>query len=191
MNIKNLHNTIDVDIDLPKLKYEVLSLIDQVGWENSQIALQHTGNGSWHQDVDYYGSVRKEHECTTWNSELDDSYLKQVILSANINVASARIMLLPPITCYITHVDLYTRYHVPIVNELLKSFMVFNQQNQVLSMEPGKMYWTNTHEVHNYINGAYTNRINIIFNDACELPYLDNPFLPMLFPDFTKDVKWR
>jgi hypothetical protein len=186
-----LVQNIDIQIDLDQLKDEAQQLIARVGWQNSQIALQYTTQPDWVSDVDHYGYVRKEHECVNWHPDMAGSYIKQLVESIHPTPASARLMLLPPITCYITHVDLYTRFQVPIIGEPLKSFMVFNQLNHVVNMIPGQAYWVNTHEIHNYVNGAYTDRINLIFNDSAELPYLDNPHLYDLFTDFNGEVKWK
>lgn len=187
----NLFKKFDINVDLEKLTSEVNDLISTVGWENNQIALQYTTEESWHKDVDHYGTTRLEHECIHWHSKLENSYIKELILQSRISVASARLMLLKPVTCYITHVDLYTRYQIPVVADPLKSFLVFNEYSQVLPMQPGEYYWINTYEVHNYVNGAYTDRINIIFNDADERPYLENPHINRLFKDFSKEVKWK
>lgn len=186
-----LFKKLDIDVDLEKLTLEVSELISIAGWENNQIALQYTTEESWRKDVDHYGSTRLEHACVNWHSYLENSYIKQLILESKIPVASARLMLLKPVTCYITHVDLYTRYQIPVIADPLKSFLVFNEQNQVVSMKPGEYYWINTYEIHNYINGAYTDRINIIFNDARERPYIENPHIKRLFKDFEKEVKWK
>lgn len=189
--MQNLYSKLNIPVDIETLRSEVNNIVSSVNWENNQIALQWSKHESWHEDVDKYGYVRKEHECINWHSSLENSYIKKLILDSNINVSSARIMLLPPVTCYITHVDLYTRYQIPVTLEPLKSFLVFNEKNVVLPMKPGDYYWINTHEIHNYINGAYTDRINIIFNDADELPYLDNPHISRLFENFNKEVEWK
>lgn len=189
--MENLFKKLDIAIDVELLTQEVTKLVSRVGWENNQIALQYTTEESWHNDVDHYGYTRLEHNCVNWHSDLKDSYIKELILKSGVSVASARIMLLKPITCYITHVDLYTRYQIPVIVDPIKSFLVFNEMNQVISMSPGDYYWINTHEIHNYINGAYTNRINIIFNDASERPNLNNPHIKRLFGDFEKEVKWK
>ena len=186
-----LYKKLLLDFDYNQLLNECQSIIDKVGWHNNQISLQYSKEPSWSADVDIYGFTRLEHKCDKWNPDMEGSYIKKVIDKAGVPVASARLMLLRPISCYITHVDLYNRYQIPIQIEPLKSFFVFNEHNEVVTMHPGDYYWFNTREIHNFINGAYTDRITLIFNDARERPQLDNPHIKRLFKDFDKEVTWR
>ena len=185
---KKLH----IEFDFERLLDEAKSLINEIGWHNNQISLQYSEEESWEKDVDWYRYTRKEHLCTNWNSRLENSYIKQVIESIHNPVSSARLMKLQGPGCYITHVDHYKRFQMPLILDPLKSFMIWPEYNQVLSMKPGEVYFCNTHEIHNYVNGDYEERINLIFNDATELPYVDNPHLTRLFKDFKKeDIIWR
>lgn len=173
---------LDIEFDFDRLLAEALDLIDNLGWTNEQISLQYSIEvDSWSDDVDFYGYTRREEKCTNWNSALEGSYIKEVIESIHMPVSSARIMKLPGPSCYITHVDFYTRYQIPLILDPLKSFMVWPEHNLVFPLKPGNVYYCNTHEIHNYINGELKDRINIIFNDANELPNLDNPHLSRLY----------
>ncbi len=183
---------INVDFDFNRLLAESLDIINDIGWHNDQISLQYSNVvDSWTDDVDHYGYTRKEHECVNWNSKLNNSYIKEVIESIHPYVSSARIMKLPGPSCYITHVDLYTRFQIPLILDPLKSYMIWPEHSLVVPLKPGKAYYCNTHEIHNYVNGEYEDRINIIFNDAREQPYLDNPHIDRLFKNFIEDMKWK
>lgn len=170
-------------IDHNRLLAESISIIDSVGWSNCQICLQYSSKISWHNDIDLYGKTRIEHECTNFHPDLDGTYIKQILTDLEFPVASARLMFLHERSCYSTHVDLYTRYHIPIINNSRLSYMVFPDIPFVASMPAGKIYWTNTHHLHNFVNGDHAARIHIIFNDANERENYDNPYLKELHGD--------
>jgi hypothetical protein len=180
---------IPIEIDFQRLLDEALAIIDEASWTNDQISFQYSEHESWSADVDYYGYTRREDLCTNWNSRLEGSYIKTIIEQIHKPVASARLMRLGRLSCYTTHVDFYTRYQIPLILDPLKSFMVWPEHKLVCPLKPGNAYYCNTHEIHNYINGEHEDRINIIFNDANELPYLDNPHLSRLY---NKDeINWK
>ena len=169
-----------MEIDSDRIVAECLDLVNTVGWENTQLSLQYSDTVSWHADVDHYGRSRAEEQCVNYHPELEGTYIKQVLTSLEFPVASARLMWLDKRSCYSTHVDLYTRYHIPVVSNPLMSYMVFPDLAYIAHMPLGKVYWTNTHELHNFVNGDHSPRIHLIFNDANELPNLDNPYLEKL-----------
>ena len=171
------------EIDHELIAKECNNIVDQVGWDNCQICLQYSSEISWHNDVDAYGKTRIEHECINFHPELEGTYLKQVLTSLDFTVASARLMFLHERSCYSTHVDLYTRYHIPIVNNSRLSFMVFPDIPFVAYMPKGKVYWTDTHQLHNFVNGDHEPRIHLIFNNANERENYSNPYLKELHGD--------
>lgn len=171
------------DIDHEKILLESNSIIKLVGWRNCQISLQYSNKISWHDDIDEYGRSRIEHECTNFHPDLENTYIKHVLTSLDFPVASARLMLLHPCSCYATHVDYYTRYHIPVISDPLVSYMIFPDHAIIARMSTGKVYWTDTHQLHTFINGAHTSRIHIIFNDANERENFDNPYLKVLQSD--------
>ena len=170
-------------IDHDKIYKESIKIIDSVGWNNCQIALQYSDKISWHDDVDTYGKTRIEHECIHFHPELEGTYIKDVLTSLDFPVASARFMFLHERSCYSTHVDLYTRYHIPIVNNSKLSFMVFPDIPFVAYMPKGNIYWTDTHQLHNFVNGDHEPRIHLIFNNAKEKENYDNSYLKELHGD--------
>ena len=171
------------EIDHDKIYKESIEIIDTAGWKNTQIALQYSDKISWHEDVDAYGKTRVEHECINFHPDLEGTYLKKVLTTLDFPVASARLMLLNERSCYSTHVDLYTRYHIPIVNNSRLSFMVFPDIPFVAYMPKGKIYWTDTHQLHNFVNGDHEPRIHLIFNNANEKENYNNPYLKELHGD--------
>lgn len=168
-------------IDYKKISEQSDKIIETAGWRNNQISLQYTNVPSWHADVDYYGTSRDEHVCVNYHPEIIGTYIHEVLTSMDFPVASARLMLMPYGTAYETHVDLYTRYHIAIQTDILRNFMVFPNKPFIARMEPGNIYWTDTHELHTFVNGSLQERIHIIFNDASEVPNYKNPYLEKLY----------
>lgn len=171
------------DIDHDLIVKESNKIIEQVGWHNCQICLQYSDTVSYHKDIDEYGTARVEHECVNYHPDLEGSYIKKVLTELDFPVASARLMFLHERSCYSTHVDLYTRYHIPVESNSQLSFMVFPDIPFIARMPYGKVYWTNTHKLHNFLNGDNKPRIHIIFNDANEREYYDNPYIKELYGD--------
>jgi hypothetical protein len=171
--------------EIKEINYELIlkesnKIINNVGWHNTQISLQYSDEVSWHRDVDTYGHTRVEHECVNYHPELEGTYIKHVLTNLDFPVASARLMFLHERSCYSTHVDLYTRYHIPVINDPYLSYMVFPDIPFVARMPKGKIYWTDTHQLHNFVNGAHEPRIHIIFNNANEKENYNNPYLKEL-----------
>jgi len=171
------------NIDHDLIAKESKNIIEQVGWNNCQICLQYSDTVSYHNDIDKYGTARAEHECINYHPDLEGSYIKKVLTGLDFPVSSARLMFLHERSCYSTHVDLYTRYHIPIESNSRLSYMVFPDIPFVARMPYGKIYWTNTYELHNFDNGDQKPRIHIIFNNANELGYYDNPYIKELYSD--------
>jgi hypothetical protein len=61
--------------------------------------------------------------------------------------------------------------------------MVFPDIPFVARMPKGKIYWTNTHQLHNFVNGSHEPRVHIIFNNANEQENYSNPYLKELHSD--------
>lgn len=171
------------NVDHNLILEESIHIIDTVGWHNTQIALQYSTEISWHKDVDEYGKSRIEHECINFHPDLHGTYIKEVLTTLDFPVASARLMFLHERSCYSTHVDLYTRYHIPVINNPRLSYMVFPDIPYVAFMPKGKIYWTDTHQLHNFVNGDHEPRIHIIFNNANEKENYNNPYLKELHGD--------
>lgn len=166
------------NIDLLQLNKEIYNIVDIAGWKLNQISLQYVDNEDWHSGIGKSDLLQyDEHEYINFHSFLDGTHIKEILTSFDFDVAHARLMHLPPKTCYTTHVDYYTRYHIPVVSKPLQSFMIFPDKEKVVRMYPGKVYWTNTHELHNFVNGTFDSRIHIVFNNAKEEKNLDNLYL--------------
>jgi len=178
MILQEIKNGIDVPALIDDLKY-----IESIAtYEKNQICLQYGKEKSWSEGVPTYYH-NKEIDCesdyTNWHDELKNTYIKKLLTSLDFPVAHTRIMRIPERACYTTHVDYYTRYHIPVITNPLKSFMIFPDKEVILRMHTGKLYWTNTHELHNFLNGDLQPRIHIVFNNANETKNLDNPYLRM------------
>jgi hypothetical protein len=175
-----IHKEIDIGIDLEQLINDVATIGNVAGWKLNQIALQYNTEIDWHAGVGKSDFLTgNEDEYTNYHPFLNGMYIEKLLKSFDFPIAHARIMLLPPKTCYTTHVDYYTRYHIPVVSKPLQTFMIFPDKNEIVRMYPGKAYWTNTYELHNFVNGTFEDRIHIVFNSALEKKNLDNPYLSM------------
>lgn len=166
----HLYKIYDLNFDVDLLKQEILKIMkDNPRLDNSQQwALQYSETPGYFNDLDRPGiGQRVENEITNWNTELEDSYIKECIYKIHPNPAGARIMVLNEMRCYPTHIDGYkNRYHLPVFTIPPLDYWVFPKDQVVFSMEPGKGYWLNTHALHSYVSGTAAPRINIIFNDA-------------------------
>jgi len=169
------------DIDVAQIKKELDQILTVTDYSDNQISLQYHENPTWHDGV-----VKKNHSLTSeeyqyvhWHPYLDGFYIKYLLDNLDFPVAHTRIMRLPPKSCYTTHVDYYTRWHIPVISKPLQTYMHFPDKNVTVRMHPGTMYWTNTYELHNFINGTFEDRIHIVFNNATETKNLDNPYLAM------------
>lgn len=167
------------DVDVDKIKAEIKYILTLTEFFSNQIALQYSAEESWHDGIPNMDHHIKAEEYTyvKWHSALDGTYIKSYLESLDFPVAHARIMKLPSKTCYTTHVDYYTRYHIPVTTKPLQTFMIFPDKDITARMYPGKLYWTNTHELHNFVNGTFEDRIHIVFNDANEPKNLNNEYL--------------
>ena len=167
------------DIDICRIKKDIDAILTVTDYSSNQIALQYSMEENWKDGIPSkeHSLPAEEYTYTKWHSFLDGFYIKELLTSLDFPVAHARIMRLPPKTCYTTHVDYYTRYHIPVVSKPLQTFMIFPDKDVTARMHPGKMYWTNTHELHNFVNGTFDDRIHIVFNDATESKNLDNAYL--------------
>lgn len=172
---KELRSDVDVELILGELR-EILKL---TSYHSNQIALQYSTENSWHDGIPNmeHHISSEEYTYTKWHSALDGTYIKTYLENLDFPVAHTRIMKLPAKTCYTTHVDYYTRYHIPVITKPLQTFMIFPDKDITARMYPGKLYWTNTHELHNFVNGTFEDRIHIVFNNANEPKNLDNEYL--------------
>jgi hypothetical protein len=175
----NIFNEIKSDVDVARIKADIDDILKLTPYHGNQIALQYSRVESWDAGIPNaaHEIADEEYDYVNWHSALDGTYLKSYMSALQFPVAHARIMRLPPKTCYTTHVDYYTRFHIPVVSKPLQTFMIFPDKDVIVRMYPGKMYWTNTHELHNFVNGTFEDRIHIVFNNAKEPKNLTNDYL--------------
>lgn len=157
-------------INSQQIILEAKAIIDKAGWgPRNQIALQNSKEVGYFNDIDtYHAGAREENLVTNWHPDLELTYIKDVLSNLNFPVANVRLMKLEPLQCYSTHLDMYTRYHIPIGIDTANSFFVFPEHNKVCKMYENHIYWTNTYELHTYINSSFDERVNLIFNNANE-----------------------
>lgn len=176
----NVYSILDKIVDIDKLKNDINYITSLTEYKSNQIALQYADLESWHAGVgksDYLSHT--EQDFTKYHSALKDTYIQELLQSFEFPISHARIMKLPPKSCYTTHVDYYTRYHIPVTTKPLQTYMHFPDKETTVRMYPGKIYWANTHELHNFINGTTDDRIHILFNNALEEKNLNNKYLEM------------
>jgi hypothetical protein len=173
---------IQTGLDIIALQEDLKYIESIAQYHRHQICLQYGKEKSWNEGTPVWyenKEIENENDYINWHDELHDTYIKKFLNNLDFPVSHTRIMKILPRECYTTHVDYYTRYHIPVVSNPLKSFMIFPDKEVILRMYPGKMYWTNTYELHNFLNGDLTPRIHIVFNNANEKKNLDNPYLRM------------
>ena len=176
----SIYKELSYVVDVEQIKKDINYILSLTEYNSNQIALQYANDESWHAGIGKSDKLNNsEQEFVKYHSALENTYIKNLLESFDFPVSHARIMNLPPKTCYTTHVDYYTRYHIPVVTKPLQTYMHFPDRETTVRMYPGKMYWTNTHELHNFINGTFEDRIHIVFNDARETKNLNNPYLKM------------
>jgi len=175
-----IYTELKIDVDINQLINDIKSISEVAGWKSNQIALQYNKEVDWHAGVGKSDKLDgNEEDYVNFHPFLEGMYIKSLLQKFDFPVAHARIMSLPPKTCYTTHVDYYTRYHIPVISKPLQTFMIFPDKDTIVRMYPGKVYWTNTHELHNFVNGTLEDRLHIVFNSALEKKNLDNPYLSM------------
>jgi hypothetical protein len=171
---------INKTIDLARLNDDVSNIIRHAGWKMNQISLQYADKVDWHSGIGKSDMLASDEQSyKNFHPFLKNMYIYELLNSFDFPVSHTRIMNLPAKTCYTTHVDYYTRYHIPVKSKPLQTFMIFPDKNVFLRMYPGNVYWTNTHELHNFVNGTLEDRIHIVFNNALEKKNLDNLYLSM------------
>ena len=167
-------------INLNQLVDDVFNIVNYAGWKQNQIALQYSDEVHWHSGIGKSDLLESDEQLyKNFHPFLENMYIYKLLNSFDFPVSHARIMNLPAKTCYTTHVDYYTRYHIPVISKPLQTFMIFPDKNKTVRMYPGKVYWTDTHELHNFVNGTLENRIHIVFNNALEKKHLENRYLRM------------
>jgi len=168
-----------ISVDVDRLIGDMDHILTVANWESNQIALQYASEESWTDGIGKSDHLlNDEQQYTHYHSALDGLYIKEVLTGMNFPVSHARLMNLPPKTCYTTHIDYYTRYHIPLTTRPLQTFMIFPDfEPSVARMPAGSIYWSNTHELHNFVNGTTQSRVHIVFNDATEDKYLDSNYL--------------
>lgn len=175
-----VYSELQYKVDIDRLVNDVEQITKNIPYKSNQIALQYADVEDWYAGVGKSDTLSNdEQKFVNYHSELEGTYLKKLLCSMPFPVAHARIMNLPPKTCYTTHVDYYTRFHIPVISKPLQTYMHFPDKETTVRMYPGKVYWTNTHELHNFLNGTRQDRIHIVFNNAEETKNLNNPYLEM------------
>lgn len=175
-----VYSELQYKVDIDRLVNDVEHITKNIPYKSNQIALQYVDVEDWYAGVGKSDTLSNdEQKFVHYHSELEGTYIKELLCSMPFPVAHARIMNLPPKTCYTTHVDYYTRFHIPVISKPLQTYMHFPDKETTVRMYPGKVYWTNTHELHNFLNGTRQDRIHIVFNNAEETKNLNNPYLEM------------
>lgn len=175
-----IYKKIPLSININQLVTDVNNIIQIAGWKEDQIALQYASKPDWHDGIGKSDMLSNDEQSYVHiHPDLEETYIKHLLLSLGFPISHARLMRIKPRCCYSTHVDYYTRYHIPVISRPLQSFMIFPDKDVILRMHPGEFYWTDTHELHNFINGSWEDRIHIVFNNAFELKNTTNPYLDM------------
>lgn len=133
---------------------QVKNLVSQYGTEHRQIMCQTREDGK----EDWYTGTGRVEELE-FKDEREYKYVQPTLRNTHISTIidhlkgfRARIMIMPPKTCYSIHQDATPRVHIPIVTNL-NNLIIFPSDNQMYSLIPGKAMWLDTRRPHTFING--------------------------------------
>jgi hypothetical protein len=76
------------------------------------------------------------------------------------NLIRTRLMWVSPMTCYSMHKDSTPRIHIPMITNP-ECYFIF-KQGIVQHMPLGSVYWTNTTELHTFMNCSNIPRLHLI-----------------------------
>lgn len=149
--------------DFTDLKSQVEKIISGVGFFQNQIICQglskdgddwHTGIGRI-SELDY----QDENLYRFLNQGLKATPLGNLI--EKHNAFRTRILSLDPRHCYTVHKDPTPRIHIPIITNS-ESWMIWPYNNFCQKLKPGLLYWTDTRQLHTFLNGGDDARIHIV-----------------------------
>lgn len=95
---------------------------------------------------------------TNLNSIFKDTVFEEVI--NKYNLIRTRLMWVSPMTCYSMHKDSTPRIHIPMITNP-ECYFVF-KQGIIQHMPVGSVYWTNTVNLHTFMNCSDKPRLHLI-----------------------------
>ena len=95
---------------------------------------------------------------TNLNPFFKDTVFEELI--DKYNLIRSRLMWVNPMTCYSMHKDTTPRVHIPMITNP-ECYFIF-KQGIVQYMPAGFVYWTNTTELHTFMNCSNNPRLHLI-----------------------------
>jgi hypothetical protein len=95
---------------------------------------------------------------TNLNSIFKDTIFEELITQYKLK--RTRLMWLSPMTCYSMHKDSTPRIHIPMITNP-ECYFVF-KQGIIQHMPVGSVYWTNTVNLHTFMNCSDKPRLHLI-----------------------------
>lgn len=95
---------------------------------------------------------------TNLNSIFKDTVFEELI--NKYNLFRTRLMWVSPMTCYSMHKDSTPRIHIPMITNP-ECYFVF-KQGIIQHMPVGSVYWTNTVNLHTFMNCSDKPRLHLI-----------------------------
>ncbi len=103
-------------------------------------------------------SKGSELEYTNLNLFFKDTLFEEVI--SQYTLKRTRLVWLSPMSCYSMHKDTTPRIHIPMITNL-ECYFVF-KQGIIQHMPVGSVYWTNTVNLHTFMNCSTESRLHLI-----------------------------
>lgn len=145
--------------------------------ENRQISLKHQretvqdprdGVGPL-QNIYAPGGPAFERDFRFFRQEFRNSYLREfaetIEASLSIKLGRIRLMNLPGRRCYSLHQDRTVRYHF-VLKTNPQAIFVFPRQGVFHLPADGFLYRVDTRHTHSVMNGALSDRVHLVFNEA-------------------------
>ena len=95
---------------------------------------------------------------TNLNPFFKDTIFEEII--SKYDLIKTRLMWVSPMTCYSMHRDMTPRVHIPMITNP-DCYFIF-KQNIVQHMPLGSVYWTDTTQLHTFMNCSNTSRLHLV-----------------------------
>ena len=142
-------------IDLYMLREAIYNI--PVDYKGEQISLQmrEGSDNQWYEGCGKLKSIKgKEEDYNLIVPELKGTYIDEMFQALPFKPVRARLMRMKSRSCYSIHRDQSPRYHIAIFTNPLAKFIFIEKERIFHIPSDGYLYWTDTREVHTFINGT-------------------------------------
>jgi hypothetical protein len=170
----NLIKTLNKFEKFDQLVHDCTNLLHSVPFKDNvnQIALQ-VRNLNNVSEKDWYESCGSVYKKGSHDPLIEDLYshinpalkgtaIEEWLLSFNVDVWRARLMLVNEKTCYSVHRDITPRIHIPIITNP-NCYMCFPKLGIMEHLPAtGESYWVDTTKDHTFVNCSSLDRIHLV-----------------------------